>query len=205
MRLILVRHGVTDAAQGRVMGQSDIPLGALGAQQIDALIQRHSGPLPARLMSSDLKRARESAEMLAELINVPINCDPRLRELDFGRWEGASWGELPERDPECFQRWMDDWVTVGPPDGESFADLATRAHEWFEQQQDIWPEDEIVVAFTHAGVIRALLAHALGLPLHQAFSIRVDHGRASALRCRYGQFEVCYVNNPRLECDLFGD
>lgn len=205
MKLVLVRHGMADLPQGRVCGQSDPPLSALGRLQIDALLQRHSGPLPERVFSSDLARAYDSARMFGELHGLPVHRDARLRELDFGRWEGRSWGELPQSDAECFARWVDDWVGIAPPDGESFADLAVRAREWLDEQAALWPEGTLLLVFAHAGVIRALLAQALQMPLREAFALRIDPGRASALQRRYGRHEVCYVNNPRLECDLFGE
>jgi broad specificity phosphatase PhoE len=127
------------------------------------------------VITSDLARAVDSTQILAAAWNLSIDVDPRLRELNFGDWEGRTWDDLQRDDGARLSAWMQDWVHVAPPGGESFEALAARTLACRTDLSD----GTLVVA--HAGSIRALLCHAFDLPLGRAFDFTVDHARVSSL------------------------
>jgi broad specificity phosphatase PhoE len=133
VQLVLVRHGVTEGADGVCMGHRDLPLAAHGrpalerlaaAWRDDAAPGRAVVPAPTRLVVSDLARARASAEPLADAFGLTPAFDARLREMHFGAWEGRAWSALEAEDGERLGRWMAGWATEAAPEGEAFPDVA---------------------------------------------------------------------------------
>jgi probable phosphoglycerate mutase len=99
--LVLVRHGETDwNLSGRAQGHTDIPLNDTGRAQARAVAALLAGLRPVRLWSSDLARARETADAIAATTGLTIECDPRLREYDVGERSGLTLAEAAERFPE---------------------------------------------------------------------------------------------------------
>ena len=96
-KLLLVRHGETDwNRHGRWQGGSDTQLNDLGREQARALAEELDGEIDV-LYSSDLARARETAEIVAAKLGLEVRLDPRLRERGFGSWEGLTTIEIEER------------------------------------------------------------------------------------------------------------
>ena len=148
------------------------------------------GVPPRFLFSSDLRRAQQSAQVFAAAFAIEPLSDPRLREADFGRWNGRHWSEIMQADADHYRHWFDNWVIQEAPDGESFADVLRRTGAWLAALLATTGDDDRVLAIGHAGSIRAVLCHALGLPPARALGIAVDHSRVSCLRYAGGQFEV---------------
>src|SRR5450756_2599135 len=125
LTLILTRHG--EAAPGDVMlgGQLDVTLTPEGRQEAEALARRLAGIRIDRIVSSPMLRALETAQTLAT--GRPVEVDERLRELDYGRWEGLTYEEIDARDPELRTRWDHDPGSTHSPGGESGEDVAARA------------------------------------------------------------------------------
>lgn len=176
MILYLVRHGRTAGAEGRCVGHCDLPMDPAAAEGLRTL----AATLPRGLSAatSDLARARTTADHLIGE-NTPRTVDPRLREMDFGEWDGRSWAELESTDEDRLRAWMAGWVETPAPGGECFADVARRVNDWWEEHGESG-RDRLVVA--HAGSLRALLCTLLDWPLRHAFRLQVDHGRISAVQ-----------------------
>ncbi|MHB0939990.1 MAG: histidine phosphatase family protein, partial [Armatimonadota bacterium] len=119
MKLYLIRHGQTDwnLAQ-RFQGQSDIPLNEIGRRQANALADRLSSQPFEVAYSSDLQRALETAKVIAG-DRLEIKTDLRLREMDFGDWEGATYNKIKEECPGALTTWEDDVYKNAPPNGET--------------------------------------------------------------------------------------
>lgn len=194
-RLLLVRHGPTEAAPGICVGQRDDPLSAEGFAAVVRLARSWRGPPPAGIVASDLVRARVSAEVLARKLGCAIELDPRLRELDFGRWTGQAWDAIGAAEPERFAAWAADWVHVAPPAGESFQALCARVRACGEELRARGARRPWVVV-AHAGPIRALVCELIGLAPERAFAFAVDPARVYALRWSAGWAELCYGNSP---------
>ena len=179
-RLFIVRHGAALGSQGIAVGQVDLPISEAGAASIERLRASWQGPPPDRLLSSDLARSKSTAEILNQSWNLDLEIDPRLREMDFGTWDGRPWNELRDTDRDRLDAWKDDWVGTAAPGGESFRDVEHRVNAWFD---DLWPslEGQTAVAVAHGGSIRTLACRILGLDLDRAFHFYLDHGRVSGV------------------------
>ena len=179
MRLYLVRHGAAVDVEGRCIGHCDVPLSAAGAESIGC-VSEWLPERPDRIISSDLARAQASAHLLAQRWNRFVAIDARLREMNFGEWEGIRWDELERRDSTRLAAWMTDWVRVRAPGGESFEDVVARSGAWFDEAQSAWLGETVVVV-AHAGSIRAMLCIWLGLPLEWAFRLQTGLASVSVL------------------------
>jgi probable phosphoglycerate mutase len=165
-RLILLRHGQTEwNAADRMQGQYDTELSELGRRQAkDAA--RELGTLDTiTLISSDLRRAFDTASALADASGLELVSDRRLRETRLGQWEGLTHIEVDARYPGARQRWRLE-ATFTPPGGESKLEVGARAlpvvHELFAERAD-WPGRTIILV-AHGGLIAALTAALLELP-----------------------------------------
>lgn len=118
MRLVLVRHGVAEGQEGRAVGHTDPPLSEQGRADIAALLAC-GHERPALLLSSDLRRAYQSAEILAAHWGLRVFTDARLREINFGEWENRRWRDVERDDGARLGQWMRHWTRRRAPGGES--------------------------------------------------------------------------------------
>jgi broad specificity phosphatase PhoE len=165
--MVLTRHGATPRTNPEQhLGQGiDIGLSDEGREAARALAQRLDGIAFDRIVSSPLRRARETAEILVP--GRPIESDGRLLEMDYGSWEGLTYAEIEARDPELRERWVDDPSTVACPGGETGEDVAARVSS-FLQETTGWAAGNTratVLVVAHATLNRILLCVALGVPL----------------------------------------
>lgn len=150
--LIVVRHGRTQVnAAGLLLGREDPPLDDLGWQQASALAPVLAGA--RRVVSSPLRRARETADALG----LPVSVDERFIELDYGELEGTPLTAVPG---ETWARWQAD-PTWAPPGGESLTDLGRRVRAACEDLVEEATEHDVVVV-THVSPVKACVAWALG-------------------------------------------
>jgi alpha-ribazole phosphatase len=160
-RLLLARHGETawNAAR-RYQGQMDVPLNEAGRSQADALANRLSGEGIGAIYASDLQRAWETAAAIAAFHDVPVQADPRLREIAFGDWEGLTSEQIRERDPASLTTWYDDPLHASPPGGETLNQAARRAGAALAEMTANNP-GKTVLTVAHGGILRVLLCLAL--------------------------------------------
>ena len=171
-RLLLVRHGQTDFNAGsRMQGQLDTELTDLGRAQAAAAAEVLSKHHPLVVVSSDLRRAYDTAVALAERTGVPVRPDTRLRETHLGDWQGMTHTEVDAAAPGARRVWRDDAMWA-PHGGESRVDVAARGlpliAELLAGEPDWGTPDEPerpVVLVTHGGWIAALTAALLRLPV----------------------------------------
>ena len=163
-----------------MIGHSDPALSSEGRAEIEALLSTVT-ERPARLVSSDLLRARESAAILATRWGMDLLTDTRLRELYFGEWEGRTWQDFEREDGDRLETWMRDWIGTPAPGGESFADMVERVSQWLADSQGDEQAVGTTVVVAHAGSIRAILCRLLGTPLDEAFGFDVGYGRVTGL------------------------
>lgn len=173
MRLIIARHGATQHnLDGRLTGQIDAPLSALGGRQAEALGVRLSTWRFDGIISSDLSRARATAEAVARWHDLPVQLEPDLREIDMGGWAGRPYAEWDTSERERFRVMeRDPSGLVSAPGGESFAALSDRVERALERTRERYL-DGSALWVTHGGVISALLVRALGLGFHQRRQFR---------------------------------
>lgn len=167
-----MRHAV--AEEGRFIGQLDVPLTREGRRQLRGLGQKMSRYRVDAIYSSDLQRARITAESVARARKMTVGVRPGLREMHFGRWQGLSWAEVEEQFPNLARRWVANFPRGTIPGAENFSDFRRRVHR---ERAHLVKEHrgECVLVVTHAGVIRCLLARALGLHSRHLFRMAQDH------------------------------
>jgi broad specificity phosphatase PhoE len=161
MEILLARHGETDwNRESRFQGHADPALNDLGRQQAGELAEALAGEELAAVYSSPLRRALETAQVIAArhgLDAVPVG---GLREVDVGSWQGLTRDEIEQRFPEQFHRWLD--YGQGWDDGETYEEMGKRAIVAL-QELAARHDGNRIVAMTHGGPIRAALARAAGI------------------------------------------
>jgi broad specificity phosphatase PhoE len=170
-RLVMLRHGQTEFNAGsRMQGQLDTELSDLGRAQAVAAAEVLGKRQPLVIVSSDLRRAYDTAVALSEQTGLPVEVDPRLRETHLGDWQGLTHTEVDAAAPGARVAWRND-ATWAPHGGESRVDVARRGMpvvtELLAAQPD-WGGDEAdrpVVLVAHGGLIAALTAALLELPV----------------------------------------
>ncbi|GAO01670.1 histidine phosphatase family protein [Anaeromyxobacter sp. PSR-1] len=158
--VLLVRHGETDwNAAGRLQGQTDVPLNANGRAQALALAVRLRAEGVRAIGSSDLSRARGTAELVGGALGLEVALvDEDLRERGYGAWEGLTRGECAARDPDAWARHLADPRTP-PPGGETTEALLARVVPAIHRAAERLATPALVV--THGGVMRAFLSAVL--------------------------------------------
>ncbi|HZY96352.1 MAG TPA: histidine phosphatase family protein [Candidatus Cybelea sp.] len=158
MELILIRHGPTEwNALERFQGRSDIPLSPAGLVDAHAIAAALRNERIDRIYSSDLVRALDTARIIGDASGTEIIADPRLREFDFGRWEGLTWHEIVAAYPELTGNRPTGARLYEPAGGETFAQVRRRVRSFLDDLQRQDPGARIVVV-THAGPLHAFLA-----------------------------------------------
>ncbi|TCJ14247.1 alpha-ribazole phosphatase [Flaviaesturariibacter flavus] len=160
MEIYLIRHTTPDVAPGTCYGQADLGVTESFDEEAAAIVA-HLPPHVAAVYSSPLQRCRRLAERLFP--GHAIRFDDRLKEISCGHWELRSWDDI---EPAPLQAWMDDFVHVCIPGGESYMLLYERVIAFLQSLPDAGGPVAVV---THGGVIRSVLAHINDVPLRDSF------------------------------------
>lgn len=164
-RLLLVRHGETAWNRAtRIQGHTDIPLSPLGLAQAERLAEALADEPLAAVYSSDLSRARQTAEALAGAQGLPVRLDADLRERAFGRFEGLSWQEIDQGYPEEAARWRRREPDFPVGGGESLTVFSTRCLAAARRAVAAHPGQSIAVV-AHGGVLDCLYRAATRVAL----------------------------------------
>jgi broad specificity phosphatase PhoE len=166
-QLVLIRHGQTRwNREGRWQGQADPPLNAFGRRQAHRAAHALRGSGLDHLYSSDLRRALETAHIIGAELGLAVIPEPRLREINLGRWQGMLSIDIEAQYPDEFRRWHTSPLTTRPPDGEDVQTLAARVLEAISEiAQRHFGQRVGVVA--HELPIAVVLAHVQGVDLAQ--------------------------------------
>ncbi len=176
-KLLLLRHAEHEAAHlHQFIGSTDIGLSEHGRGQAATLVSLIKRYRPDRCFCSPLKRCLETIRPL-QGISTEINLD--LREVDFGFWERKTFDEIQESDPQIVNQWADFTPAFSFPGGERLEDFLIRIQR--AASTVISCPEATVLAVTHAGVIRALLCHFLGLYPRQYVLFNVDYASLTIL------------------------
>ncbi|KKW65293.1 glucosyl-3-phosphoglycerate phosphatase [Mycolicibacterium elephantis] len=170
-RLVMLRHGQTEYNAGsRMQGQLDTDLSELGREQAVAAAEVLAKRQPLVIVSSDLRRALDTAVSLGDRAGLPVLVDTRLRETHLGDWQGMTHLEVDAVAPGARLAWRED-ARWAPHGGESRVDVAARGMpvvEGLVAEQTEWgldsPERPVVLV-AHGGLIAALTAALLRLPV----------------------------------------
>jgi probable phosphoglycerate mutase len=166
LTLVLTRHGSTPRSEPEQhLGQRvDIELSEGGRAAAGALARRLAGVELRRVVSSPLRRSRETAAILT---GADVETDPRLAEMDYGEWEGLTYEQINERYGDARRLWEGDPASLACPGGESGDDVARRVRSWLEELIEATEgrDEQRVLAVAHSTTNRVLLAVALGVPV----------------------------------------
>lgn len=178
----LVRHPEPEgASQGRCYGSLDLRLSEPGLAQARDIAQRLAAQPFAAIYSSPSRRCTAAAELVAA--GRPLAVEPlaALRELDFGEFEGRAYDEIAASHPQFYREWMERPTEVEFPGGESFTRMRARVLGALRGLR-VRHAGESVALFTHGGVIRILLADALGMDAANLFRLGQRYGGISRIR-----------------------
>jgi len=190
MDVVLIRHARPDVAPGICYGALDLKLAQPVTPEPERIVRMLDGLPASRLVTSPAMRASETAALLAQHTATPAcEIEPRLRELDFGAWEGTPWDAIPR---DALDLWAADLMGARPHGGESAQQVMARVTAWADTL-DAGSSDCLWVV-THAGPMRMLAAHWLGLPLAQTLQWRLEFGATCHFRLEAGQAHLGWWN-----------
>jgi broad specificity phosphatase PhoE len=194
-RVILVRHGQTLwNEEERWQGQKGTGLSTKGRQQCLAAAEALAGMGVEAIYSSDLERARESAQIIAERLNLPVKYAEALRERAVGEWNGLTDEEVKQRFPQERAAHLAHPGTFAAPGGESREDVLARAAQFIEQVVADHA-GQVVLIVAHAGVIKAMVCHALHAPVHAWPRMDVDNGSITIIEGQPGRLRLARLND----------
>lgn len=172
----MLRHGKT-GLQGRYIGSTDVSLSSEGIDQIKDLQNELRNHTFDKIYSSPMLRCRQSCEIL--LPGKTVDYNEKLKEIDFGRWEGLTFAEISSQDPEIVNEWADNPMDFTFPEGESVDFFNTRvqgiAVDVLEEQ------DEKILLVCHGGVIRSLLCYFLAIDPRNYILFQIQKGTYSTV------------------------
>lgn len=170
-RLILIRHGETEWNRlGRWQGQTDVPLNPGGRRQARDLADRFQHEPLDSVYSSDLRRARETAQVLAEATGAPLVEDPRLREIHLGTWEGLLFDEIRRRDGDRLDRFRAEPASERAPGGEGVLDVQRRSLAALDEIVRTHPHGSVALV-SHGLTLAVIKIRLLGLPLESVWEV----------------------------------
>jgi glucosyl-3-phosphoglycerate phosphatase len=191
--LVLLRHGQTDYnATGRMQGHLESQLTPQGFAQAARVAPEIARLKPQRILSSDLRRAADTADVVSAACGVPVEIDPRLRETHLGEWQGRTVADIEAGWPGAIATWRSD-PSWAPPGGESRVEVVRRCTPVVEEVDDQLADESeasTVVLVAHGGMIAGVVCGLLGMAIESwpaigglgncrwaALSRRSDHPR----------------------------
>lgn len=189
--VLAVRHGETAwNRETRIQGQLDIPLSPLGAAQARRLAQALDGQGVEVIYASDLARARQTADAVAQQLGLAVQLEPGLRERGFGLFEGLTWAEIETRWPAESERWRRRDPQFAAQGGEGLQDFYARSVAAVEALASRHPGQTVLIV-AHGGVLDCLYRAAARQSLQAARTWTL--GNASINRLLYSQSGLTLV------------
>jgi|Deesub1362A_J573_1020465.scaffolds.fasta_scaffold13552_3 alpha-ribazole phosphatase len=197
-KVYLVRHGETLwNAEKKYLGLTDIGLTKNGLSQAERLAQRLEGEGIEVIFTSPLLRAKETASLIAEKLNVPVEVWEELREVHFGEWEGLTYEEIRGKYGDLINKWMENPSAFSIPGGDSWEEINKRAERFLKRVQE--RKEEIALAVSHGGLIKAIFARVLHMRPPDFTSFLIGNGSLSAIgfhgRGIYRNTHAIFIND----------
>jgi alpha-ribazole phosphatase len=194
-RLLLIRHGAARLQEShRFWGSTDIELSDTGIRQAEQLRDRLSRYKIDVFYTSTLRRAIETAEIVAARHKLPVNRIEELCECNFGFVEGLTFGEIKKRYPELV-RVMNGFDMIDRfPGGESLNELDARVTKFLERLKDPKPKETVAIV-AHASPLQIMVCHLLGLETRHWLQMRMDHASLSILEIYPGSAILNLLND----------
>ena len=175
MQIVLVRHGATDwNLQGRCQGASDRDLSDVGVRQAEQTADLLSNESIQAVYSSDLRRARQTAERISQRHNLTVMIEENVRELDHGALEGLTFNEIKQNYSEFLARWRTEPAEIQVPGGERLIDVAERAWQGVNRIVERHPAARSVVIVSHNFPILGIVCRVSGTHLNNYRCFHLD-------------------------------
>ncbi len=177
--IYLLRHGETEGPKKVYKGHIDIPLSRKGIEQVEKVSEalkeiRAKYELDKSIiLSSPLKRALETAQILSKNLEIEVKSMDILKERSFGKWEGMSIDEIISSYAEDFEKWRENPAYFSPPEGESTIEVSIRAKKAIEEILKKYKGFQVLLT-AHGGINRVILCNILNIPLENIFRIEQD-------------------------------
>jgi len=184
MRLYLVRHTKVDVLPGTCYGQTDVPVMPSFPEEAQKVKSNINGIAFTHCFASPLTRCRKLAEMIVPG-GLSIQYDDRLKELDFGEWEGKQWQNFEGTFDA--KKWFNNYMTVPCPGGESYIQLIERVRLFLNDLSQL-PDNSTVLVVSHGGPIRAFLVLLENIDPEKVFDIEIEYGEVKPLNPLKGTF-----------------
>jgi len=192
-RVLLVRHGDIAADMSRYWGHTDVSLNDAGIRQAEQLERRLAGEEIDLVYSSDLRRAMDTAAVIAGRHHLSVAPCPELREINFGQCEGLTFDEMKDRYPQTEGIWTADSQGIRFPGGESVRTLAGRVGTFVERLRREPCGTALVVA--HGGSLRVLICCLTGLDLSAWREMHIERASLSIIEMHGHAGKVLLIND----------
>ncbi|MBA7504646.1 Phosphoserine phosphatase 1 [subsurface metagenome] len=193
-RLLLVRHGKTEGEASRYYGHTDIGLSQEGVKQAEMLRDRLTSQNLNVIYSSDLKRAVDTAEIIAAAHKLKVIPCSDLRELDVGKLAGMTFEEMKERYDGVVRLFSGQEPDISTPDGESLRQMSVRVQRFVAQVQEQPPEQTLLVV-AHGGSLKVLLCLLLGISLEHWWQFRLANASLTIVETYSEGAMLCLLND----------
>ncbi len=172
MKLILIRHGESIGNLNRVIyGWTDYALTEKGEVQSEAVRQQLKQETIAAIYSSPLKRTQYLAQLLAEDHGLDVQTDERIREMNYGLFEGLTLEVVEERYGDYYQKYLKEYESYVIPEGEGYFQFRDRIYDFLKM---LMPQEGTFILVTHSGVIRECLIYLLALTPEQVWQFKIE-------------------------------
>ncbi|NPA13262.1 MAG: histidine phosphatase family protein [Aquificae bacterium] len=201
-RIILVRHGESEYnAYKRIQGHLDTdltPEGVVQARLLGEYLQRFN---IQKIITSDLRRAYRTAQIVGDVLGLDIQITPLLREMAFGQWEGKTYEEIFKNNYQDFQNWLINPVKYPLPEQESIADFTERLSTVWQEVLN-YPEDSILIV-AHGGSIQGLICLACGFGMENLWAFKHTNTGVSLIQTDGKTSQLIFLNQtPHLNSFL---
>ncbi|WP_145535496.1 adenosylcobalamin/alpha-ribazole phosphatase [Yersinia thracica] len=187
MRLFLVRHGQTEAnLRGVFCGLTDVPLTPLGVEQAGNVADWLAEVEFAHAVSSQLLRARHTADIVLAGHSLNVIIDGQLNEMNFGEWEMRHHHDLQREDPDAWAAWVADWQQASSTEGESFSQFSARIESVVQSLLSTKNNENNQLVVAHQGVLSLMLARLLAMPAAAMWHFHFEQGAYSVLEIHDG-------------------
>lgn len=197
--ILLIRHGETPwNAERRLQGHIDIALNDTGLQQAAALGQALAGVPLAAILSSDLQRARQTAQAVADLHGLPVAIDPLLRERCYGAFEGLLYADIAAQYPHDYAQWQSRQIDAVMPSGErqaeSFRQFYGRTNAAIARWAALYDGQTIAIV-AHGGVLECAYREAVGMTPGSPRDFQVRNASVNRFSFTEGKLHLVHWGN----------
>jgi broad specificity phosphatase PhoE len=197
LQIVLVRHGATDwNLEHRCQGSTDRDLSETGLHQAEEIAIRLRAETVHGIYSSDLKRARQTAEVISQHHGLPVAIETQIRELDHGHLEGLTFAEIKQNYGAFLSRWRSEPAELEVPGGERLIDVAERAWSGLNRIAARHGPAERIVVVSHNFPIVGIVCRITGTHLNNYRNFHLDPcGMTRLQRNPDGRWQVTHIND----------